>query len=425
MKLLPLLAALLAGLFSLPAQAQTGGVTIGAAGAPDASAALEVRTTTQGLLLPRLTSDQRAAIASPAAGLLVFQTDNTPGLYYFDGTLWRNLTTGAAPEPRNLGVVSTLAGSAQGFADGTGAAALFSGPTGVAYDGSGNLYVSEWGNNRIRKVEVATGVVTTLAGSSSSGSADGTGPTAQFNLPTGVACDGLGNVYVTEINNHRIRKIVAATGDVTTLAGSTAGFADGTGPAAQFNQPYGVACDAFGNVFVADYGNNRIRRIVAATGVVTTLAGSATSGTVDAIGPAAQFRLPEGVACDASGNLYVSEWGNNRIRKIVAATGTVTTVAGSSQGFADGPGPGALFYKPTGVACDASGNLYVADFFNYRVRKIVLATGLVTTVAGGTRGFADGPGPSAQFNGLQSVACNPNGEIYVTDRTNQRVRVIK
>ena len=203
MKFRTLCAGLLALLFSLPAQAQ--GVTIGAAGAPDASAALEVRSTAQGLLLPRLTSAQRAAIASPAAGLLVFQTDSSPGVYYFDGTLWRNLVDGTLAAP--------------------------------------------------------VGVVTTLAGSGAFGFADGTGAAAQFNLPAGVACDGNGNVYVADRANHRIRRIVAATGVVSTLAGSTQGYAEGTGAAAQFKGPTGVACDGRGNVYVADTGNNRIRVI--------------------------------------------------------------------------------------------------------------------------------------------------------------------
>ena len=259
MKIILLCAALLASLFSLTAQAQ--GVTIGAAGAPDASAALEVRSTAQGLLLPRLTLVQRQAIASPAAGLLVFQTDIRLGVYYFDGSIWRNLTTGIDAE-QLVGTVSTLAGSSTaGVADGTGAAAQFNFPYGVACDASGNVYVADSQNHRIRKIVAATGAVSTLAGSGTAGFADGTGPAARFFNPTGVAFDGGGTLYVADQSNSRIRRIVAATGVVSTLAGSTQGFADGTGPAARFSNPVGVAFDGGGTVYVADQSNHRIRVI--------------------------------------------------------------------------------------------------------------------------------------------------------------------
>jgi len=427
MKLLTLLAALLAGLFSLPAQAQ--GVTIGAAGAPDASAALEVRTTTQGLLLPRLTSVQRTAIASPAAGLLVFQTDGTPGVYYFDGSVWRSLTTGT--EPGQLGgTVSTLAGTGTaGLVNGAGnTAAQFSQLDGVACDASGNVYVADQGNQRIRRIVVATGVVTTLAGGGSGGYLDGTGTAARFSNPFGVACDASGNVYVADYANNRIRRIVAATGVVTTLAGSgVAGYADGTGPAAQFNLPYGIACEASGNLYVTDRSNHRVRRIVAATGVVTTLAGSGTQGFADGTGPAAQFNFPHGVACDASGNLYVADENNQRIRRIVVGTGAVSTLAGSgAAGYLDGTGPAARFNYPSGVACDGNGNVYVADQNNNRIRRIVVATGAVSTLAGNSAaGYADGTGPAAQFDSPSGVACDANGTLYVTDQNNFRVRVVR
>ena len=306
MKLFTLCAALLAGLFSLPARAQTGGIAIGAAGAPDASAVLDLKSTTRGLLLPRLTGAERKAIVGPAAGLLIFQTNNGPGVYYYDGTNWRNLTDGSLPLPD---MVSTLAGSgAAGFADGTGPAAQFSSPEGVAADGSGNLYVTDRINNRIRQIVVSTGVVTTLAGSGTAGFADGPGPAAQFNNPQGMAADGSGNLFVADLLNQRIRKIVASTGVVTSLAGNgAAGSSDGTGTAAQFSFPCGVACDASGNVYVADRGNHRIRQVVAATGVVTTLAGTGAGGFADGTAPAAQFNQPTGVAC------YPTKHGCSRI----------------------------------------------------------------------------------------------------------------
>ncbi len=315
--------------------------------------------------------------------------------------------------------VTTLAGSTPGSADGTGAAAQFKYPFGVAVDAAGNVYVGDHSNHRIRKVS-PTGVVTTLAGSGGAGNADGTGTAARFNLPVGLAVDAAGNVYVADHGYERIRK-VSPTGVVTTLAGSTPGYADGTGAAAQFDNLFGVAVDAAGNVYVADHGNNRIRK-VSPTGVVTTLAGS-TLGYADGTGAAAKFEGPHGVAVDAAGNVYVADRDNNRIRK-VSPTGVVTTLAGSTQGYADGTGAAAQFSSPTGVAVDAAGNVYVADRKNDRIRK-VSPTGVVTTLAGSTQGYADDTGASAKFANPTGVAVDSIGNIYVADRENHRIRKIQ
>jgi len=280
-------------------------------------------------------------------------------------------TTGSSSG--NAAVVSTLAGSTTaGFANGTGTAAAFNFPTGVAVDASGNVYVADYRNPTIRQIVVSTGEVTTLAGSTTGGHADGTGTAAQFLAPYGVAVDASGNVFVADYANQMIRKIVASTGAVTTLAGSTTiGHADGTGAAASFNFPIGVAADTSGNLYVSDSRNHMIRKIVVSTGVVTTLAGSTTSGAADGTGPAASFNSPAGVAVDTSGNVYVADTANNMIRKIVAATGVVTTLAGSTTGgAANGSVTTASFRVPTGVAVDASGNIYVADAQNNMIRKI-------------------------------------------------------
>ena len=270
----------------------------------------------------------------------------------------------------SAGVVTTLAGSTtSGSADGTGVAASFSYPCGVAVDSSGNVYVADGNNNMIRKITSA-GVVTTLAGSTTWGSADGTGAAASFGFPMGIAVDGSGNLYVGDNDNNMIRKITSA-GVVTTLAGSTtSGSADGTGAAAFFNAPRGVAIDGTGTLYVADSSNNMIRKITSA-GVVTTLAGSTTSGHADGTGAAASFNAPNGVAVDGSGNVFVADFSNNTIRKIDSA-GVVTTLAGSTTyGHADGTAAAASFRNPGAVAVDGSGSVYVADTNNNMIRKIV------------------------------------------------------
>jgi len=271
------------------------------------------------------------------------------------------------------GVVTTLAGKAgsSGSADGSGAAARFYSLFGVACDAAGNLYVTDLGNT-IRTI-TPTGLVSTLAGTAGPpGSVDGSGSAARFDFPQGIAGDAAGNLYVADTGNNAIRKITPA-GEVTTLAGKagSSGSADGSGTAARFSVPAGIACDAAGNLYVAEIGNDTIRKITPA-GEVTTLAGKAGSeGSADGSGAAARFNAPAGIACDTAGNLYVADSGNDTIRKITPA-GEVTTLAGKagSSGSADGNGVAARFLNPGGIAGDAAGNLYVADTGNDTIRKI-------------------------------------------------------
>jgi serine/threonine protein kinase, bacterial len=323
----------------------------------------------------------------------------------------------------NAGVVSTLAGSSlAGFDNATGLAASFNGPRGIAVDTSGNVYVADAGNNMIRKI-TAAGVVTYLAGNTSAGSANGNGTAASFNFPTGIAVDSSGNVYVGDTTNNMIRKITAG-GDVTTLAGSTAaGSNNATGIAASFNGPRRLAVDSVGNVYVPDTGNNMIRKITPA-GVVTTFAGSTAAGSTNATGAAASFNGPYGVAVDSIGNVYVADTGNNMIRKINAG-GLVTTLAGSTTvGHEDGIGTNASFKSPYAVAVDSNGNVYVADAGNDMIRKITPA-GVVTTFAGSTSpGNANGIGTSATFNGPVGIAVDSNGTLYVAEQANNLIRKI-
>ncbi|MEI6715526.1 MAG: hypothetical protein WCO60_17350 [Verrucomicrobiota bacterium] len=375
---------------------------------------------------------------------------------------------------RSDGVVSTLAGSGvSGYADGTGTEASFITPYAVAVDRSGNVYVADTFDNRIRKITSA-GVVTTLAGSGLHGSADGKGTAASFGTPYAVAVDGVGNVYVADSDNSKIRKITSA-GVVTTLAGSEFGFADGSGKAAKFGFPTGVAVDANGNVYVADRNNNKIRKITS-VGVVTTLAGSGDYGSANGTGVAASFANPDGVAVDGSGNVYVAESQNKKIRKISVAA-VVSTLAGSgTAGSEDGTGSAASFSNPTGVAVDGNGTVYVADSANRSVRQItsagvvsgfagfgrprsvdgtgmaasfvnptgvavdgngtayvvdgnvirkVTSDGVVSTLAGSAEsGFADGKGTAASFSSPGGVAVDGNGNVYVADHGNYRIRKI-
>ena len=442
---------LLLSLLSLSFGAAAQGVGVGTA-TPAASAALDVTSTTQGLLLPRMTAAQRAAIASPAQGLFVFQTDGTPGLYYYIGNSWLNMVNGLVPDADgNAGAsptvrVSTLAGSgAIGSADGRpGTIAQFNGPAGVAVDNNGNVYVADLVNHSIRKILISTGAVVTLAGSNTPGYADGMGAAARFNYPAGVAVDNNGNVYVADQLNHCIRKIVVSTGEVTTLAGQPGnpGYSDRTGTSAQFSRPVGMAVDGNGTtVYVVEEGNSCIRKIAVSTRAVTTLAGGNYNvanpyGYTDGAGTVAQFGNLTGITVDRTGaTVYVADQGNNCIRKIVVATAVVSTLAGNgTAGSADGTGTAAQFNSPTGVAVDNSGTVYVADQGNHSIRKIT--AGVVSTLAGGgVMGFVDGAAAAARFNTPGGVAtyCGPAsqttssviGNVYVADTNNTRIRVVK
>jgi len=278
----------------------------------------------------------------------------------------------------------------------------------------------EWLPNN--KPATTSVTITTIAGNGTQGNVDGTGIGASFYNPTGLAADTSGNVYVADFRNNAIRKISPA-GVVTTFAGSIApGSNNGTGAYASFFQPAGIAIDASGNLYVADANNNLIRKITL-SGVVTTLAGSGAAGNTNGPASAATFNYPEGVAVDASGNVYVADYGNNLVRQISPA-GMVTTLAGNTtQGNTNGVDTTAEFSQPTGVAVDAAGNVYVADYGNNVIRKI--SAGSVTTLAGsGSPGSADGTGIAASFNGAPGIAVDAAGNIYVADYGNNAIRLI-
>ncbi|MGN4155884.1 NHL repeat-containing protein, partial [Burkholderia gladioli] len=306
--------------------------------------------------------------------------------------------------------------------------ARFNYPQGVTVDSSGNVYVADSNNATIRKITPG-GLVSTLAGVQGvPGYLDGSGTSAKFDDPSAIAADSSGNLYVADTLNNVIRKISPA-GVVSTLAGNptgASGSADGTGSAASFYRPNGIAVDSSGNVYVADTRNNTIRKITSA-GQVTTVAGVAGStGSTDGSGTSALFNGPASIAVDGSGNLYVGDVSNHTVRKI-SSTGQVTTLAGSagSSGATDGTGSNARFGTPLGVAVDSSGTVYVSDSINSTIRKITPA-GVVTTLAGtaGTTGSTDGLGTNAQFDAPFGLFVDSSGYIYVADTSNVEIRVI-
>ena len=306
--------------------------------------------------------------------------------------------------------VITVAGSGtQGFADGTKAQASFNFPTGIAVSTSGFLFVADKQNNVIRIVS-PQGVVNTIAGTGATGFSNKK-DSVTFNFPSGVGVDFQGNVYVADLGNSAIRKI-DMNGVVTTFA---------TG----LNGPTGMASDAKGNVYVADNGNNIIVKITN-TGVISTLAGTrGVRGSKDGTGTDAQFNQPQSVAVDSTGNVYVADAGNNMIRKI-NSQGVVTTIAGSTtSGAQNGVGVAASFNRPTGVTVDATGNIYVADSNNNLIRKIA-TDGTVTTLAGtGTAGNSDGTLIAATFNNPQGVAVDQINRVFVVDTGNGLIRMIQ
>jgi uncharacterized protein (TIGR03437 family) len=348
--------------------------------------------------------------------------DSAGNLYFADGDNNRIRKV-------SNGVISTVAGNGtQGFGGDNGAAvnAQLNFPHGVAIDSTSNLYIADSGNSRIRKV--ANGVITTVAGGGTLVGDNGPTTSAQLGDPSGVALDSSGNLYVADGVSNRIWEV--SNGVVTAVAGNgTKGFSGDNGPAtsAQLNSPISVAVDTAGNLYIADGNNNRVRKV--ANGVITTIAGSASGGFSGDNGPATSAQLyPVGVAVDSSGNLYISDTYNQRIRKV--ANGVITTVAGNgtccSSGDNNATATGSTLSGPTGIAVDAAGNLYIADnFFDTRVLRV--SNGVINAVAGnGTEGFSgdNGPATSAQLWDPAGIAVDSAGNVFIADFINQRIRKV-
>ena len=329
------------------------------------------------------------------------------------------------------GVITTVAGTgAHGYSgDGdTAAAARLHQPWDVAADRTGNLYIADAGNHRIRKVDAA-GYISTAAGTGDRGYGGDGGPAveAQLDSPASVAADEAGNIYIADGNDHRVRK-VDASGVITTAAGTGEGGGGGDGgPAVQakLNWPQGVSVDSAGNLYIADTGNHRIRRVDAA-GYISTAAGGRIAGDGSARRPALYAHLlsPSGMAADGLGNLYIADTGNHRIRKVDAA-GNISTTAGPGRIGDGGTAVEAWLYHPGHVAADGAGNLYIADTEGHRIRKVDAAAGNIFTVAGtGSAGYNDGPTFLAQFHRPEGIAVDGSGNLHIADSGNHYIRRI-
>ncbi len=368
-------------------------------------------------------TNSTATLTASVAGGSSSSITATPTLA-FTGPACPAIASSTTP---NGGVVSTIAGNGtRGIVEGTGTTIGVGTPFGVAVDAYGNTYFDDnsgqfgttFGTVEMRRVS-CLGVSSVVA--------------ANYSVVagiTGFARDANGNYYLADTTFNVIRKI-ATDGSTSVFAGSgTRGYLDGAAASAQFASPTDVQLDAAGNVYVADSFNNAIRVISATTGQVSTLAGgSSTTGAMDGTGSAAQFHFPERLAVVPDGSaIYVADYQNNEIRKVTAA-GVVTTIAGKNTNpsdLKDGTGSSADFNGPQGLALDGNGNLYIADYFNDAVRKLVLATGQVTTLAGnGTAGETNGTGAAATFNSPSALAVDAAGHIFVADTNGAAIREIK
>ena len=334
-------------------------------------------------------------------------------------------------------IITTVAGdSVQGYNGDNIAAttAKLYGPYSTAVDAAGNLFIADLDNNRVRKVNT-DGIITTIAGTGDAGfSGDDSAATlAKLDGPAGVAVDVSGNIYIADDYNSRIRK-VNTSGIITTIAGTGVnGYSGDNGPstAAEINDPHGIAVDAIGNVYICDELNSRVRKINI-MGIITTIAGTGLPGYSgdNTEATSAEIDHPYGVAVDLPGNIYFTEWTNNCVRKINTA-GIITTIAGGNPtlGFSgdNGPATAADFHIPIGIAIDKEGNIFIGDSYNNRVRKID-QTGIITTYAGtGLEGYSgdNGPAIDAELYGPVGVTIDVSGNLYIADYSNGRIRFIK
>lgn len=315
---------------------------------------------------------------------------------------------------------STVAGiGVAGAQDGDLSIGAFNTPIGIAEGLNGELFVADQSNHKVRKVIVGQSV-SSYAGTGEAGFLHGVN--GKFNRPYDVVVDSKGNVFLADYANHSIRKI-QLDGSILTFAGTNSGgWEDGLGDKARFNLPFALAIDKEDNLYVSDHRNNRIRKITP-EGVVSTIAGSGEAGFLDGSALVAKFNGPTGIAVDDQGNVYVSEYYNNTIRR-VGADGMVSTIAGDgSRGHADGEALLAKFNQPYDVAVDANGNVYVADYSNHMIRFIDVSSMNVTTIGGdGVAGLLNGLGSGSRFRFPSGLIVGKNGDLFVVDRSNHVIR---
>ncbi|HEX4321430.1 MAG TPA: hypothetical protein VHZ52_11040, partial [Acidobacteriaceae bacterium] len=343
----------------------------------------------------------------------------------------------ARGQMQTVSIINTVAGNGTAGFSGDGGQAIdasFNFPRAPGFDSAGNLYISDFNNHRVRKI-APNGIITTFAGTGTPGSTGDGGPATSAELlnPSGTAADSTGNIYICEYGGNRIRRVDGVTGIITTVAGTGAGGYSGDGglaTAAMLANPQDARFDSAGNLYFADYANNRIRKITISTGIITTVAGNGSAATAGNGGPATSASLygPVGVVFDATGNLYISELNGNVVRRVSAATGIISAFAGNgTAGFSGdgGPATGAELNVPYGIAFDAGGDVFISDVNNQRIRMVSITTGIITTIAGkGTAGFSGDGGAAgiAEFNQPIELVSDSAGQLYVADVINNRIR---
>lgn len=338
------------------------------------------------------------------------------------------------------GMITTYAGTGTNGYSGDGGAATsakIKNPEGIAVAPNGDVYIADSDNHAIRRVNFLTGVITTVAGTGNPGySGDGAAATScKLSFPEDVAILPNGDIYIADTGNHAIRKVLAATGTITTVAGTGNPGSSGDGGAAtlaKLNSPRGIAIASNGDVYIGDRSNNKIRKVTALTGLISTYAGTGTAGYLGdgGVATAARLKTPQGLHLHTNGDLYFADSGNNVVRKIAAITTIISTVAGTgTAGYTGdgGPATSARLDSPEAVHMAPSGDLYIADTGNHAIRRVQAGSGTITTIAGtGASGYAGDGGPAtlAQFNRPRGIAVSTTGTYYISDKNNHRIRKV-